>query len=129
MIRAQLLRADGVLVVEPRGALEAADFERLRLLLEPHLRDAGRLEGLLVFAEAFSGWEDFAAMLANLRFVGDLQHHLRRVALLGDDAVTHLAKPLGDWLVDAEIRDFAFADREQAEAWLRGAPPQAVSPT
>ena len=36
MIKAQLLRDDGLLVVSPEDKLESIDFERLQFLAEPY---------------------------------------------------------------------------------------------
>lgn len=120
MIEAQLLRERGILVIEPRGSLEQTDFERLALLVDPYIRAAGRLNGILIFSESFTGWEDFGAMLSQLRFMDDHQKDVRRVAVLGEGGVLSLLPRIGDWLTAAEVRSFDYADRDLAEAWLGG---------
>ena len=50
MIKAQLLRDEGILVVTLVDILESNDFERLRLLVEPYIEEQGELQGLLIDA-------------------------------------------------------------------------------
>ena len=119
MISAKLLNDKGILVVSPRNKLESVDFEFLRLLSDPYIRKHGSLNGLLIDAESFPGWEDFAAMLSHLRFVNDHQKKIRRVAAITDSGFLSILPKLGNYFVDAEIRHFDFHDRDKALDWLR----------
>ena len=121
MIEAELNREAGILTVQPQGTLEASDFERLRLLVDPYLQEHGALNGVLIFSPAFPGWEDFGAMLSHLYFIDDHQRKIRRVAAVGDSAMVSLLPKLADWFVDAEVRSFDYAERDVAEAWLHDA--------
>lgn len=80
MINAQLLREEGLLIVSPVHKLEATDFDRLRLLVDPYIEAHGEIKGLLIDAESFPGWEDFSGLLEHLRFVRDYQQRIRQVA-------------------------------------------------
>ena len=62
MIKVRLMREDGILVVSPMDTLEAIDFERLRLLVDPCLEEQDELKGLLIDVETFPGWEGFSGM-------------------------------------------------------------------
>jgi hypothetical protein len=123
MIEAELQRDSGILTIEPRGRLEEADLERLRLLVDPWIAEHGRLPGVLIFSESFEGWDDFGTFIQQLRFVNDEQRRVERVAVLGNGAMLSLVPKLGDWFVEADVRSFDFADRDRAEAWLRGERP------
>jgi len=118
MIEAELNREAGILTVQPQGTLEESDFERLRLLVDPYIREHGTLNGVLIFSPAFPGWEDFGAMLSHLYFIEDHQRKIRRVAAVGDSAMVSLLPKLADWFVDAEVRSFDYGERDVAEAWL-----------
>ena len=60
MIKSELLKDKGVLVVSPVGRLEASDFEHLAAEIDPYIQHNGRLHGLMVYTEFFPSWADFA---------------------------------------------------------------------
>ncbi len=47
MLKFELLRDTGVLVVEPRGALTAEDFQAISQTVDPFIQENGMLTGLL----------------------------------------------------------------------------------
>jgi hypothetical protein len=121
VIEAKLYREDGILEIVPRGTLEITDFDRLRLLVDPYIRKHGKLDGLLIHVESFPGWESFSALLSHLKFVNDHHESIRRVATVTDNAFLSILPRVGDYFIKAEVRHFAYADREKAIAWLKGA--------
>ena len=121
MLKYELLRDDGILVLKPDGALEASDFERVARELDPYIEERGDLRGLLIEAESFPGWGDFAAFVSHLRFIRDHHHHIARVAAVSDGAFLSIAPHIASYFVNAEVRHFEFASRDAAFAWLRDA--------
>jgi hypothetical protein len=117
MIEAQLL-PDGVLIVSPYGELQAVDFERMRLLADPYIEDHGELQGLLIYAESFPGWENFSSMLSHFHFVRDYQQKIERVAAVTDNGFLAILPLVADHFVAAEVRHYSYLDRERALAWL-----------
>jgi len=119
MIKARLLREDGILVVSPVDTLEATDFERLRLLTDPYIEEHGKLKGLLIDVETFPGWEGFPGMLSHLRFVHDYQQKISRVAAVTDNGFLAILPKVADYFAAAEVRHFNYTDRDMALNWLR----------
>jgi len=119
MIDAQLLRNEGILVVAPVDRLQKADFERLRLLVDPYIEEHGGLTGLLIDAETFFGWDDFAGMLSHIRFAEDYQKNITRVAAVTDNSFLAILPMVADHFTDAEVRHFEYRDRDKALDWLR----------
>ena len=119
MIKARLMREDGILVVSPVDTLEAIDLERLRLLVDPCLEEPGELKGLLIDVETFPGWEDFSGMLSHLRFVHDYQQRINRVAAVTDNDILAILPQVADYFAAAEVRHFGYTDRDLALNWLR----------
>ena len=119
MINAKLLREESLLVVSPVHKLEAADFERLRLLVDPYIEAHGELKGLLIDAESFPGWEDFSSLLEHLRFVRDYQQRIQQVAAVTDNGFLAILPKVADYFAAAEVRHFNYRDRDQALNWLR----------
>lgn len=118
MIEAKLLRDQGVLVVTPVGELTSTDFEQLRRLADPYIEKHGGLNGLLIDAEGFPGWEDFSNMLSHLGFVRDYESKIGRVAAVTDSGFLAILPKVADYFVGAEVRHFDYQDRDAALAWL-----------
>ncbi len=78
----ELIEDEGVLVLRPNGELEAADFERLSAEVDPYIEQAGELNGMMIVAEHFPGWDDLSALGSHLRFVREHQDKIRRIALV-----------------------------------------------
>lgn len=112
--------AHGILVITPEGALSAEDFAALARVVDPYLDAHGHLEGLLIDAPTFPGWEGFGALTSHLRFVRDHHRALRRVAVVSDSAFLKAAPKVAAHFVAAEVKTFGAAQRAEALAWLHG---------
>ena len=114
----ELLEQRGVLILEPKDELEAGDFRRVAAEIDPYIEKTGGLAGLVVVAEEFPGWDDFAALTAHFRFVRDHHSKVRRVALVTDSRFLSVLPRLAALFVDAEVRKFAFGERDAAILWV-----------
>ena len=113
-----LIEDKGVLVLEPQGELEAADFERLGAEVDPYIEKAGALNGLMIVAEHFPGWDDFAALTSHIRFVREHHSKIRRVALVTADRLVSALPRMASRFVDAEVRAFPMDGRDEALLWV-----------
>ena len=123
MVEHELLRTEGILIVRPRHRLEAADFAKLAQEIDPYIEANGKLNGLLLDAESFPGWKDFAALIAHFKFVRDHHRKIQKVAVVSDGSFLSAAPRFASHFVQAEIRHFTHAQREAAFSWLRGETP------
>jgi len=121
MIDYELERAEGILILQPKGRLEAEDFKKLALEIDPYIEANGKLHGILLDAASFPGWKDFAALVAHLRFVRDHHRKIEKVAVVSDSTFLTYAPAVAAHFVQADVRHFAQSHREDALAWLRGA--------
>lgn len=112
------LRDKHVLILRPSGELEAGDFERVAAEVDPIIERTGGLRGLMIFAETFPGWEDFAAFSSHLRFVKDHHRKIGRVAIVSNDAVVSMAPRLFRHFVAAEVQRFSADEKDKALEWL-----------
>jgi len=115
----ELLRERGVLTLTPEGTLRAEDFVALADSVDPYIEQYGALNGLVIEARSFPGWEDFGALLSHMRFVRDHHRRIRRIAVVSDSKPLALAPKLASYFVSAEVRAFDLADRAAALAWLQ----------
>lgn len=116
----ELLEEQGVLIMQPNGELESADFERLSARVDPYLAEAGVLGGVMIVAEHFPGWDDLAALMSHLRFVREHHRKIRRVALVTSDRLVAAVPRLATQFIDAEVRAFPIRQRDAALLWVGG---------
>ncbi|NVB37487.1 STAS/SEC14 domain-containing protein [Pseudenhygromyxa sp. WMMC2535] len=113
----RLLTDIGVLVVEPQGPLRATDFDHLALLVDPWIESEGELNGLVIHAEHFPGWESIGGFIRHAKFLRDHHRKIDRVALATDIKLAELAPHLAEHFVKAEIRSFGYDELDAAVAW------------
>lgn len=113
----EFIQNKGILLLEPKDELEAADFARVAAAVDPHIEEAGGLSGLVVVASEFPGWENFAAMTSHLKFVREHQSKIRRVALVTTSRFLSALPRFGARFVDAEVRVFPMEERDNALLW------------
>jgi hypothetical protein len=120
MVTYELLRPEGILVIRPEGSLEASDFEKIAQEVDPYIEASGKLHGVMIDAESFPGWKNFAALVAHLRFVKDHHRKIEKIAAVSDSSFLTIAPKIASHFVQADVRHFAHSQREEALAWLRG---------
>jgi len=118
----ELLEEQGVLIMQPNGELEAADFERLSARVDPYLAEAGVLGGVMIVAEHFPGWDDLAALISHLRFVREHHRKVRRVALVTSDRLVSALPRFASRFLDSEVRSFTMQQRDEALLWVAQSP-------
>jgi hypothetical protein len=128
MIHTEWLRDGEVLAVRPDGEIDEEDFGRVAELVDPVIERKGRLDGLMVDARGFRGWDDAHALVAHLRFVHEHQPKVARIAVVGEQWWLRAA-PAMEPFYGTPIRVFAPAEEETARAWLleRAPEPEAVT--
>ena len=118
MITHELHRDRGILIVTPQGPLTSSDFEKLAGEVDPFIEEQGELAGLMIYVESFPGWEDFAGLVAHLKFVKEHQKKIRKVAAVTDGKFVSVAPRIAQHFVSAEIKHFDYVQRDAALEWL-----------
>lgn len=115
----QLLPEKGVLVVEIRQALRAQDFDALALTADTWIEAHGELNGLVVHAREFPGWENLGGLLRHVRFVRDHQRKIGKIALATDSKLASLAPRLAQHFIHAEVKHFGYGELDAATEWAQ----------
>ncbi len=123
MIEHKLLKDEKILIVIPKGNLEKGDFEKLSAIVDPYLEKEGKLSGLMIQTESFPGWDSFAALISHLQFVKNHQKKICRVAAVTDSGFLSVMPSIASHFVAAELKHFAYDEKENALKWLRNVPP------
>jgi hypothetical protein len=121
MLKFELLRDTGVLVVEPRDALTAEDFQAISQTVDPFIRENGKLTGLLIDAPSFPGWESFGALIGHIRFIRDHHRKIDRVAAVTDSTILTIAPKIAEHFAHPEFKVFRSGERASALDWLESA--------
>jgi hypothetical protein len=119
MIKFELLKDSGVLIVQPQAALSADDFRAMARTVDPFIEEHGKLTGLLIEAPSFPGWESFGALIEHMKFVRDHHRNIDRVAAVADSGFLAIAPKIAEHFAHPEIRTFPGGERDRALAWLR----------
>jgi hypothetical protein len=119
MIKHRIMEAEGILVLEPISALSADDFRGLAVSVDAYLTEHPTLQGMLIHAQNFPGWESFAGLSAHLRFVREHHKRIERIAIVTDSPLGTVAPALAKHFVSAQIRRFAYSEFEEAMLWLK----------
>ena len=119
MIKHELLKDDGILIVTPEGALEPEDFAKLAKEVDPYIAANIKLHGLMIYTKSFPGWESFAGMISHFKFIRDHHKHIEKIAAVTDSSIMSLAPKIGNHFLKAEIKRFKYKDKEAALAWLK----------
>ncbi|MGE5276507.1 MAG: STAS/SEC14 domain-containing protein [Acidobacteriota bacterium] len=118
----RLLPELGVIVVEVREALRAQDFDALSATADSWIEAHGDLNGIVIHAREFPGWENLGSFLRHVRFVRNHHQKVKRIALAADSKLASLAPRFGEHFVKAEVKGFGYGDLETAVAWAGGGP-------
>jgi SpoIIAA-like len=119
MIKFELLRDAGVLVVEPKSALSAENFSEISRTIDPYIREKGKLSGLFIDAPSFPGWDSFGALFDHMKFVYDHHRNIDRVAAVTDSAFLKIAPKIAEHFAHPEIKVFPSGEKDRALGWLK----------
>ena len=119
MIKFELLKDSGVLLVQPQAALSADDFRAVARTVDPYIEAHGTLTGLMIEAPRFPGWESFGALIEHLKFVRDHHRNIDRVAAVTDSEFLKIAPKIAEHFAHPEIRTFASNEKARALSWLQ----------
>lgn len=115
-----LVPGSDVLVVQIKESLRAQDFDALALKADAVIEARGGLQGLVIHAPAFPGWENLEGFVRHLQFVRNYQGNVKRIALAVDGRLADLAPLISKHLLKAEVKGFGYDALDQAVAWARG---------
>ena len=117
----RLLPDKGVIVVEVTQALRARDFDELAVTADSWIEAHGQLQGLVIHARRFPGWENLGGLIRHIRFVRDHHRKIRRIAVAADGDLATIGPRIGEHFVQAEVKSFPYDGLDAAIAWAAGA--------
>lgn len=119
MLNYELNRADSILILKPMGSLESTDFEKLVGEVDPYISQKGKLNGLMIYAKSFRGWDNFAAFLSHMKFVKNHHRKIKKIAAVTSSSFLSIMPRVANHFVQAEVRHFDYGDKDAALNWLK----------
>lgn len=116
----QLLADSGVIVVEVKQALRKQDFDALGVTADAWIEAHGSLQGIVIRAREFPGWENFGSLVRHVRFVRDHHKKVKRIALAADAKLATIAPKIAEHFIQAEVKSFSYEQLDAAIAWAGG---------
>jgi SpoIIAA-like len=120
MLEHELRTDQCVLIVRPKGPLSENDFAALTAETDAYLETHGTLNGLMIVAEKFPGWENLDGFVSHFKFIRGHHAKIRKIAFVSDSDVLALLPKLAGHFVSAEIRPFKGGEEQAALAWIAG---------
>ena len=118
MLHYELNRAESILILKPKGPLESTDFEKLAREVDPYILEKGTLNGLMIYAKSFPGWDNFAAFLSHIKFVKNHHQKIRKIAAVTGSGFLSIMPQVAKHFIQAEVRHFDYDDKDSALDWL-----------
>ena len=121
MITFQILKDEGIVIIEPSSPLEHSDFEKLTKEIDHYIEEKGGVKGIIIHTKSFPGWENFAAFTDHMKFVKEHHHKVKRVAAVTDSKFLSIMPNIAKHFVAAEIKHFDYKDIGAAKQWIQEA--------
>ena len=121
MLDYSIMMPEGILLLKPDAPLSKEDFSGVSAAVDSYLSSHAKLQGVLIHAKTFPGWENFGGFTAHMHFVGEHHTKVRRVAVVTDSKIAAIAESLGRHFISAEVKHFPYTDEAKALDWLKAA--------
>jgi hypothetical protein len=118
MMNIALDEKTAILSIKPNGALKAEDFLQLTALVDPFIKQQGRLKGILIETPKFPGWENISAFKAHIRFIKDHQAKIQKIALVTDSVFADILPKFAGPFVAPQIKHFPAGQVDLAKQWI-----------
>lgn len=119
MVEIDLNTANGVATLRPTQGqkLSETDIADMTRQIDVYLADHDALQGLVIIADSFPGWDNFDSFLSHLKFVRDHQKEIDKIAIVSDSGLLSAMPSIADHFVKAKIRNFAASEVDLAQVW------------
>ncbi len=114
-----ILDADQKIVtLQPHGALKKEDFDNAVKVIDPFIKEYGKLNGIIIYTESFPGWEDFAAFNRHLVFIKNHHKEIKKLALVTNSMVGDFGAMISSHFSEAVIKSFDYENLKKATDWI-----------
>ncbi|UCD34845.1 MAG: STAS/SEC14 domain-containing protein [Nitrospiraceae bacterium] len=119
MISFEIMKPDGIVIIEPSAALEQTDFEHLTREVDAYINEKGYINGIIIHTKDFPGWDSFGAFMHHMKFIKDHHKKVKKVAAVTSSTFMSIAPMIARHFVSAEVKHFDYADMDAAKRWIK----------
>jgi stage II sporulation SpoAA-like protein len=120
MVEIEIDESKGVATLRPTPgqSLTEEDIGNLKAMIDGYLASHETLQGMVVVADYFPGWDSLSAFLSHLKLVREHEKEIDKIAVVSDNGLLHAMPSIADHFVKAKIRNFATSELAQAQEWV-----------
>ncbi len=118
MLNTIIDKNNGIVTLQPHGALRKEDFDKAVKVIDPFIEEYGKLNGLIIYTKSFPGWEDYAAFNRHLTFIKNHHKEIQKLAFVTDSMVGNFGELISSHFVSAVIKRFDFNKIGDAKTWI-----------
>ncbi len=118
MLHTILNKDNRIVILQPNGALRKEDFDKAVKVIDPFIEEHGKLNGIIIYAKSFPGWEDYAAFNRHLRFIKNHHKEIKKLAFVTGSIGGAFAELISSHFVAATIKSFEYDKIGDAKTWI-----------
>ncbi len=119
MIKYEIIRDQGIVIIEPLSSLQQKDFEALTKDIDEYIKAHSSVNGIIIHARSFPGWENIGAFMHHFRFVKDHHKKVKRVAVLTNSLFLTVMPSIAKLFVSPSIKHFGYDQVDDAKQWIK----------
>jgi len=118
MLNTILDTSSKIVTLQPHGALKKEDFDNAVEIIDPFIKEHGKLNGIIIYTEQFPGWEDFAAFNRHLTFIKNHHREIKKLAFVTNSMIGDFGEVVTSHFVNATVKTFTYDKLEDARNWI-----------
>jgi len=118
MLNTVLNKETKIVTLQPHGTLKKEDFDAAVKVIDPFIEENGQLNGIIIYAKSFPGWDDFAAFNRHLTFIKNHHKKIKKLAMVTDSIVGEVGEHFASHFVEAVIKNFNYEQIDDARGWI-----------
>ncbi len=118
MINYKILKDKSILILSPNSVITEKDFDNISKDVDLFLEKNNFLEGVVIYAKEFNGWENLSSLINHLKFVKDHHKYIKKIAFVTNDKILSILPQFVKHFVYAEIKTFNYEEKDNALVWI-----------
>ena len=118
MINLNLNKELGYAILSVNGPIAKQDIEELTQKVDDYLEDHDKLEGLIIKAKKFPGWDNLGSFVQHLKFVKDHHERIKKVGFMSESNLLKVIPELAKHFVNADLKQFDDGKMDEATEWI-----------
>jgi len=118
-IHVELLKDEGIVILEPTKPLNQKDFEYVNSIVNPYLEQHKELKGVIIRTKQFPGWDSLASIKAHFEFIKTHHEKTKKLAFVTDSSLITAFEHIAKFVVHPEVKEFDYNQLEEAIEWVK----------